>query len=483
VKFRRTIHASSGIGSPHKGEDGLWRLNDVPICTTGIEYDLSTGKHTFTESELAAAVLAADGQDIAINAPRIKLGHHSQANDLFLGEDEPAFGRVEGMKLSNNKQTVIGNYVGTPEWLAKVLPVAYPARSVDAQLGVETATGKRYEMVITDVSLLGIKWPGCSTLEDLPLWYGSDQPEGVVINAALDVKKIRQTFYRNGPGNDNKGWWIRGEKFDTASGFTLIVDEGTGDICRIPVTVEDDEVSFGDPVQVIEQFADKAVAAQAALAGMKMADPAIVIHASRSDTTEGEAMDEELRLSLAKRLGLADDATEEQIKDELAKPVGDPPAGDPPAGDPPVGDPPAGDPPAGDPPAGEETGTVTLDQAAYEELKAGAALARKHEGEQTTARVKETVEAAVMDGRIPPARREHWTKALEADFEGSKTVIDGLERGLVPLEARGSGGPGGEGDGMDQSDGAGLPEDWFPEIKTIRAQAASGGRVTNAKEG
>jgi hypothetical protein len=482
VKFRRAIRASSGIGNPHKGDDGLWRLDDVPICTTGIEYDLSTGKHTFTESELAAAVQAADGKDIAINAPRIKLGHHSQANDLFLGEDEPAFGRVEGMKLSDNKQTVIGSYVGTPEWLAKVLPVAYPARSVDAQLGVETATGKRYEMVITDVSLLGIKWPGCSTLEDLPLWYGSDQPNGVVINAAIDVKKIRQKFYKEGPGKSNVSWWIRGEKFDTESGFTLIVDEGTGDICRIPVTVENDEVGFGDPVQVIEQFADKAVAAQAALAGMKMADPAIVIYASKSDTTEGEAMDEDLRLSLAKRLGLADDATEEQIKVELAKPVGETTEGGDEGGD-------GGDDGDNGDEGGEggdappPTGTVTLDQAAYEELKAGAALARKHEGEQTTARVKETVEAAVMDGRIPPARREHWTKALEADFEGSKTVIDGLERGLVPLEARGSGGPGGEGDGMDQSDGAGLPEDWFPEIKTIRAQANSGGRVTNAKEG
>jgi hypothetical protein len=29
----------------------------------------------------------------------------------------------------------------------------------------------------------------------------------------------------------------------------------------------------------------------------------------------------------------------------------------------------------------------------------------------------------------------------------------------------------------------GLPEDWFPEIKTIRAQAATDRRVVNAKEG
>jgi len=483
MRWPKSIRASSmagGIGTPYTSDDGLWRLDNVPICSTGIEYKLSTGPHTFTETELASAVQAASGQDIAINSPRIKLGHHSEANNLFLGEDEPAFGRVEGMRLSDNKQTIIGNYVGTPEWLAKVLPVAYPSRSVDAVLGVETATGKKYDMVITDVSLLGIAWPGCSVLEDLPLWYGAEQPEGVLINAALDVKQIRTRFY-DGPGKDNIFSWIRGERVEE-NGFTLIVDDGGGDISRVSVAVDGDEVTFGDPVPVVEQFADKAVAASAALAGMKVADPAMVIHASKADTTEGETMDEELRQSLAKRLGLADDATEEQIKVELAKPVGEDPPGEPDPGDPPT----PGDPDPGEPaPTGEPaiSATVTLDRATYDQLKRGASLAESHETERITARVSETVEAAVADGRIPPARREHWTKALTADFDGNKAVIDGLEKGLVPLDARGSGGPGGEGEGTAGDQGQGLPEEWFPEIKTIRAQADSGRRVVNAKEG
>jgi len=482
MKFKWSIRASSEpeIGTPHKGDDGLWRIDNVPICSTGIEYQLSTGKHTFTEDELADAVKAASGDDIAINSPRIKLGHKSEANSLFLTGDEPAFGRVEGMQLSENKQTIIGSYVGTPEWLAKVLPVAYPSRSVDAQLGVSTATGKKYEMVITDVSLLGIAWPGCSVLEDLPLWYGSDMPEGVEINASVDVSSIRSKFYSDGPGAGNMKSWIRGERFDTVAGYTLIVDEGDGNLSRIPVEVDGNEVLFGQPVPVVEQYTDKAAAASAVLAGMKMADPTMVIHASQTDT-KGETMDEELRQSLAKRLGLADDATEDQIKVELAKPVNEDPPGDPDPSDPP----PPGDPePTGDPaPTGEPAvaSTVTLDREQYEALKRGATLAEKHEGEQVAARVKETVEAAVMDGRIPPARREHWTKALEADFDGTKTVIDGLERGLVPLAARGSGGPGGEGEGSTGDQGEGLPEDWFPEIKTLRA--ASGSRIINAKEG
>ena len=488
MRIKRSIKASlPEVGTPHKGDDGLWRIGNVPICSTGIEYNLSSGKHTFTERELEDAVKATTSGDVAINPPRLKLGHSSKANDLFLGGDEPAFGRVEGMTLSDNKQTIYGTYVGTPEWLAKVLPVAYPSRSVDAELGVETATGKQYEMVITDVSLLGVRWPGCSVLEDLPLWYGSETPKGAeVINASLDVTQIRKKFYNEGPGKDDMFLWIRGERVDD-DGYTLIVDEGNGDISRIPVTVDGDEVEFGAAVQVVEQYTDKAVAAKAIIAGMKMADPAMVIHATRADTApnkstqEGDPMDDELRLSLAKRLGLPEDASEEQIRSELAKPVAETTETPETEGD-----------EGGEGDNGEEEGTegtesksdtVTLDRATFEQIKRGAELAASHEADRVSSRVTAEVEAAVSDGRIPPARREHWKKALTADFDGNKTVLDGLEKGLIPVAARGSSGSGDEeGTGSaDQSEG--LPEAWFPELKTIRAQASSDRRVVNAKEG
>jgi hypothetical protein len=467
----------------------------VPICSTGIEYRLGTGNHTFTEQELADAVKATTSGDVAINPPRIKLGHSSKANDLFLGEDEPAFGRVELMRLSDNKQTIYGDFVGTPEWLTKVLPVAFPSRSVDAQLNVETVTGKKYAMVITDVSLLGVRWPGCSVLEDLPLWYGSETPESAeVLAASLDVTAIRNKFYVAGPGKEHDAWWIRGERFDTEEGYNLIVDEGTGDICRVAVRVDGDEVKFGEPVRVTEQYPDKTVAASAVLAGMKMADPAMIIHANRAETDrptnqEGEAMDEELRLSLAKRLGLPEDATEEQIRTKLAEPVNEEPQPDEGA----EGDEGAGDGEEGD---GEESGdgeeqpaegetvsaTVTLDRATFNHLKRGAELAARHEQERQTNRVSEIVEAAVKDGRIPPARRAHWTKLAKADFEGTKTTLDGLEPGLVPVGIRGSSGSGDE-EGTSSEAGQGLPEEWFPEIRAIRAQANRDRRVVNAKEG
>jgi hypothetical protein len=76
-------------------------------------------------------------------------------------------------------QTIYGDYTGLPEWLAKVMAIAYPNRSIEGNFDVETVTGSHYELVITAVSLLGVYWPGCQVLEDLPLWYGSSIPDGV----------------------------------------------------------------------------------------------------------------------------------------------------------------------------------------------------------------------------------------------------------------------------------------------------------------
>ena len=87
--FKKWLRASTPeIGTPYQS-NGLWRLDNVPICSTGIEYKLSSGLHTFVESELADAVRAASGADAAINSPRIKLGHASNTNTLFLTGDEP----------------------------------------------------------------------------------------------------------------------------------------------------------------------------------------------------------------------------------------------------------------------------------------------------------------------------------------------------------------------------------------------------------
>lgn len=504
--------------------DGTWRVTGVPLISTGIEYPISTGVTTFTDIHLQDAVAAV--KDPAVVAPRIKLGHASGYNDILVDDAEQAFGRIDTdtMHLGDNGQTIYGDYTGMPEWLAAVLPMAYPNRSIEGAWDIETATGKKYSFVINAVSLLGVRWPGCQVLEDLPLWYGSQQPEGAEVDAIVkaagggmgnriealvDVDQVRRAFYADVAVGDNYWWWIRGIKYDNASGLQLIVDdEENGDLYRVPVKVKGDNVNFGEPVEVTEEYPDKNTAKAAVMAGMRMFDADMLVYATRAESRpvnhqEGATMDEATRLALASRLGLPEDSSEEQINAAISAgvaasaqvaaseqglppvqtPQSDPPA---PTPDTPNAPDPGNDPPDPDPnaptPEGDpvEAGVVQLDRATYEQLRTGAALAVTHEAGRKTELIKATVGAAVEAGKIPPARRKHWETALAADFDGNKATLDSLEGGLIPVHMRGTAGNSDDGTGV--SAGEGLPESWFPEIAQIKAGVGKS-RVLQGREG
>ncbi len=63
----------------------------------------------------------------------------------------------------------------------------------------------------------------------------------------------------------------------------------------------------------------------------------------------------------------------------------------------------------------------------------GVAAAERQEAEDR----KRTVAAAINDGRIPPARAEHWEKALAADPEGMGAHLANMPKGLIPVAAKG----------------------------------------------
>lgn len=81
-------------------------------------------------------------------------------------------------------------------------------------------------------------------------------------------------------------------------------------------------------------------------------------------------------------------------------------------------------------------GTVVVDEAQYADLQLAAAEGRAARQEQLATNRANLVQAAVNDGRIPPARRDHWVNALAADA-GMAETLAGLEPGLVPLAAAG----------------------------------------------
>lgn len=87
-------------------------------------------------------------------------------------------------------------------------------------------------------------------------------------------------------------------------------------------------------------------------------------------------------------------------------------------------------------PTAPAAGTVVLDEAQYADLQASAAEGRIARNEQLATARAALVDGAVNDGRIPPARRQHWLDSLEAD-PGVADTLAGLAKGLIPLAPAG----------------------------------------------
>ncbi|QSZ49402.1 head maturation protease, ClpP-related [Arthrobacter sp. D5-1] len=86
--------------------------------------------------------------------------------------------------------------------------------------------------------------------------------------------------------------------------------------------------------------------------------------------------------------------------------------------------------------AAHAPGTVVLDAAQYEELRNDAADGRMARQQQLADERSALVNVAVQDGRIPPARREHWLNSLAAD-PGVAETLASLEKGLIPVASLG----------------------------------------------
>jgi ATP-dependent protease ClpP protease subunit len=81
-------------------------------------------------------------------------------------------------------------------------------------------------------------------------------------------------------------------------------------------------------------------------------------------------------------------------------------------------------------------GTVIIEQAILDDLRASADLGRQAREQQLASERNALVDAAIQDGRIAPSRRDHWVQALVAD-PGAKDVLTGLAAGMVPFAAKG----------------------------------------------
>jgi hypothetical protein len=507
------------------GTDGLLSVvRNVEVCAVGIEYPLASGPTTFTPEDLLHAVASQD--DPAIQSPRVWLGHPDdqrfhQGRTTIVGSAEPALGTVINMRTEDEGMTLVGDVAGCPTWLAKILASAYPNRSIEGYRDAVTATGSKWNVVVTDLALLGVKWPGVSTLKDLQSLYSENGPTGVEVEEGLPVaaarsnlqaqaelEKIRRDFIAALSDLKIPGYpWVRAILQDPNE---LIIDDDEGGLYRLPYDGSKDPTTFGELRQVKIQYVNASQKrdpqARALLANMLTAQHSGRIAASWEtraasrpvESNQEGSMNPELIRLLRERTGLTaeqlpDDSTEEQIQAALQAQTNPPPTPSAPAIQPTtaprtepgvaprVGDPGGGDPspdqvPSGPGPGNMETdparqpvaasvpeGYIAVPAEAWQTVQANAAAGARIASQTEGQRRDGICASAVREGRISPAQRQNFRSMFDRDPQGTETLLTasvdkgGLMPGTIPVEAR----------GVDPAPGVeseAYPPGWLPEL-------------------
>lgn len=402
-----------------------------------------------TADDFASAVAALECP--AVRRPVLKFGHTGEP-----GEGDPAIGLIDNMALSDDGQTLVGDFVGVPAWLAEVddngnsvLSSAYPDRSGEWQHNYVCQLGHTHPFVLHAMALLGVVRPGIGTLESLyDLYAKAPEKEPLmpaastgVMGSSVTPDQIRKAYY-NGPGTD---WnlWIREFFIDPPE---LIVQNDNDDtLIRVAYTITGEDIEFGDPQSVkVEYVAARAGVSKpiVAFASRAEARPAASSSAPPEEPTEEkEATMPALNETLRQRLGLAEDATDEAVlealdaalpaegttaeADELSGTGTEAPADTTPAQ------------PEVQAASGARGDVVAVDRAQWEATVAAAAEGQQARRQQQREERERVVSAAIKDGRIPPARRDHWLQALETDPEGNGKALASLAPGLIPVSEMG----------------------------------------------
>lgn len=515
---------------PIESTDGLLSVvRNVEVCAVGIEYPLASGPATFTPDDLLEAV--ASQNDPAIQSPRVWLGHvdddrFHKGRATVAGSAEPALGKIINLRVEDEGMTLVGDVAGIPTWLAKILSSAYPSRSIEGFQGAKTVTGGEWGLVITDLALLGVTWPGVTTLKDLEALYSEDGPEGVEVkeetmavaaarsvSAQANIEDVRRDFYKAlGDMNISPYSWIRAMQLDPNE---LIVDDDEGDLWAVTFDTSKDPIEFGEPTKKKIQYVNasqrtdpdaRGLIVRALTAGAKVAASWDQRTESRptSNNQENGMTPEQIKLLRAK-LGLSeeqlpDDATQDQITAALggsgnpsppAVPETTPPSTAPGQTAPtpdetrdrpsPDQTPSAPDPLQPNAPAAVAAsqapqlpeGYVAVPASDWAQVQANSARSAKFVADQDKTRRLGIVAAAVKEGRIAPAQKPEFERRItEADPAGTEKLLTasvaegGLMPGTIPVTARGVD-PSAVGTDTEEA----YPEHWLPELQ----QSGSGG--------
>lgn len=374
------------------------------------KWNLSTGEWECTTKEIAAAIDAHDKG--LLRKPVIRLGHN---DPRFSGD--PAVGWLDNLRASEDGQALIGDMVGVPEWLAEILPSAYPSRSIEGLYDYTAPDGSEHEFVLTGLALLGATRPGVESLQslqDVARLYdiaAAGQVGGKAIELTIEAADAPKPYGDVKYADPKNGKY----PIDTAEHV-----RAAWSYINMPKNQK------GYSPEELAQIKGR-IKAAAKKFGIK-------IEAGEASETEGGAI-VALPEKVAEALGIDASADEDTVLAKIAELK--PPA---PAAEPEPEPQPAPVAAA----AGVVNGLVQIEQATLDELKAAAAQGVEARARQIAEEDERTVMAAIGQGKIAPARKDHWLAALKADRDGTKQVLASLAAGLIPVNEVGHQGVAGQ---------------------------------------
>lgn len=170
----------------------LRTIPGVELAKVG-RWEAMTGVFRVTKADLRSAVEA--HQAGVLRKPVIKIGHDDDR------DTDPAMGYVDNLRLTNDGNTLVGDFVNVPARLAALIPLAYPERSVEAFVDYyEQSTGRTWPLIIDAIALLGATGPAISELQSL---QGVGDLYGVAAHRALE-DPIKRVLFPNFEGLDRQ---------------------------------------------------------------------------------------------------------------------------------------------------------------------------------------------------------------------------------------------------------------------------------------
>lgn len=403
----------------------LVTVRDRELMKVG-NWKVRSGHDFKVTPKLIRAAVAAHESGV-LRKPTIRIGH---GDERFSGD--PAMGFVDNLRISDDEQTLYGDLLGVPQGFADIMPSAYPSLSIEGMYDYTAADGTKHDFVLTGLALLGATAPGISDLksvQDVADFYEADiaaavgEIGGTPVSFTVEAATYRDRTTAKEPWGDvdyaDPGYLDENDQ---------PAEPGHG-VKRYPLNDRDHVKSAWD---FINEKKNAALYTTAQLDHIRSAIESgakkfgIKIEAATASEEKGAVV--ALPEKLAEALGIDASADEdtiaaawetyttnaEQATAELEQKVA-----------------------ASAPP----TGVVQLDDQQYQQLVAAAEAGQRAEQRQIAEDRENLVMAAVRDGRIAPASKADWIRALEVDPGGhNKTALASLKPGLIPVVEAGHAG-------------------------------------------